>query len=229
MRISQTGLDLIKEFEGCRLKAYRCPANVWTIGYGHTKTAKPGMEISQEEAERLLIDDMARYEHAVERNVKVPLEQHQFDTLVSFAFNCGEGNLKKITKYLNRNGGNYEIVPQRLMLYKKARVGGKLRTLKGLVRRRRAECDLWEGLRDDSEPAGDMPQQVEAEKPSIVSLKDSGTIKALVLALTTFITGILQVISELPPTTQILFFLTLLGLGFAGWRRWDANREGKIG
>ncbi len=251
MRISQTGLDLIKEFEGCRLKAYRCPANVWTIGYGHTKTVKPGMEISQEEAERLLIDDMARYEHAVERrlNEDVVLKQCQFDALVSFAYNCGAGNLRKIIPYVNRK--QFNTVPSRLMLYKKARVNGRLKTLKGLVRRRRAECELWRGLRGETGPVEDMPQEVEAETIERKPLSKSRTIFGHVIA---FLSAMGAVVSswwdtlkkvydaaqdpismiqgvfgqvELGSTT-ILIVLGLTGLALSTYAKVDDNKNGEV-
>ena len=229
MRISQTGLDLIKEFEGCRLKAYRCPADVWTIGYGHTKTAERGMEISQDEAERLLISDMARYEYAVLRRVKkgITLRQCQFDALVSFAYNCGEGNLKKIMPYVNRK--QFNTVPSRLMLYKKARVNGRLTTLKGLVRRRRAECELWRGLRGDDEPLGEMPQSVEPAQVERNPIKNSWTLKGAFMTLMSLVAGFAESFQNLPPTTQALLGVAAIGGCIVIFRRWDANRKGKIG
>jgi len=98
MRMSAEGLGLVKEFEGLRLKAYKCPAAVWTIGYGHTSaagapTVNPGMEITKEEAEAILKRDMVQYEAGVEKLVKVELTQGQFDALVDFAYNAGVGAL----------------------------------------------------------------------------------------------------------------------------------------
>ena len=93
MRTSQKGINLIKEFEGCRLKAYKCPAGVWTISYGHTSNVRPNQSITREEAEKLLREDLRMYEHHVENTVK-GLNQNQFDALVSFTYNCGSGCLK---------------------------------------------------------------------------------------------------------------------------------------
>ena len=84
MRISQEGVNLIKHFEGCRLEAYKCPAGVWTVGYGHTKGVKEGDAIEQEAAEAFLIEDLESFEQAVTRLVEVPLTQQQFDALVSW-------------------------------------------------------------------------------------------------------------------------------------------------
>ena len=94
VKISKIGLDLIKSFEGCYLQAYKCPADVWTIGIGHTgvvdgKTIHEGMKITQEKAEGLLSDCLEkRYEPSV-RNLGVVLNQNQYDALLSFAYNLG--------------------------------------------------------------------------------------------------------------------------------------------
>lgn len=133
--ISTTGLNLIKEFEGLYLKAYKCPAGVWTIGYGHTKNVKQGGQITKEEAEKLLINDLKECEKAVNK-LTYKLNQNQFDALVSFTFNCGEGNLKKLTE-----GGKRSLteISNSLLLYNKA--NGKVLT--GLTRRRKAEQNLF--------------------------------------------------------------------------------------
>lgn len=137
--ISTKGLDLVKHFEGWYPNAYKCPADVWTIGYGHTKTAKPGMFITEEEGLELLKSDMNESEKAVNSSVTVPLFQHEFDALVAFTFNVGGGALKGSTLLSLLNQGNYDAVPTQLNRWTKG--GG--RTLPGLVRRRRAEGVLF--------------------------------------------------------------------------------------
>lgn len=134
MKTSKRGIDLIKSFEGCRLTAYRCPAGVWTIGYGHTAGVVPGQVITQSKAIDFLASDLIEYETAVTKNVKLPLNQAQFDALVSFTYNCGAGNLAKLIK--NRN---YTQIADALLLYNKG--GGKV--LAGLARRRKAERELF--------------------------------------------------------------------------------------
>ena len=134
MRTSQKGINLIKEFEGCRLKAYKCPAGVWTIGYGHTSNVKPNQSITREEAERLLREDLRMYEHHVENTVR-GLNQNQFDALVSFTYNCGSGCLKLLTK-----GRTLKQIGEKIILYDKA--NGK--PLAGLTRRRKAEQALYQ-------------------------------------------------------------------------------------
>jgi lysozyme len=146
MRISDKGLSFIKRYEGRFLKAYYCPAGVLTIGYGHTNLSGvkpkvyPGMTITAEQADQILRDTLAAvYEPAVQRNVKVPLTQHQYDALVSFVYNVGEGNFKKSGVLRAVNSKNYAAVPGLLMQWTKA--NGKV--LQGLVNRRRDEGILW--------------------------------------------------------------------------------------
>jgi lysozyme len=144
LHISQAGLDFIKGFEGLRLTAYYDAVHVITIGYGHTNLdgeapkVVPGLKITKEQAEEILRRSLAdRYEVSVKKLVKVPLTQGQFDALVSFCYNCGEGNLKRLIR--NLNSGNYASVANRLPLYDRA--GGKV--LKGLERRRAGEVAMW--------------------------------------------------------------------------------------
>lgn len=137
-QISQNGLNLIKEFEGCRLTAYKCPAGVWTIGYGHTGGVTSGMKISQQKADEFLFSDCQKFVGYVNNPSYVPLteqlNQNQFDALVSFAFNCGQGNLK--TLCANRSLAQ---IADKLLLYNKG--GGKV--LAGLTRRRNRERELF--------------------------------------------------------------------------------------
>lgn len=136
---SSAGIKLIKEFEGFRSKAYLCPAKVWTIGYGHTKTAKPGLCITREQGENLLKRDLQVYEQAVNNDVKVPLTQNQFDALVSFTYNVGVTAFanSSLLKFLNK--GYYDRASNEL--HRWVRGGG--RKLPGLVRRRQAEYELF--------------------------------------------------------------------------------------
>ena len=140
MRISQEGVNLIKHFEGCRLEAYKCPAGVWTIGYGHTKGVKEGDAIEQEAAEAFLIEDLESFEQAVTRLVEVPLTQQQFDALVSWIFNLGAGNLAESTLLRKLNNYQYAEVPEQMMRW--VRAGGQV--LDGLVKRRAAEAALFQ-------------------------------------------------------------------------------------
>lgn len=137
-KIGQAGLNLIKQFEGCRLTAYQCSAGVWTIGYGHTAGVYKGMKITQKKAEAYLLQDVAKFEKYINNPSYVPftaqLNQNQFDTLVSFAFNLGQGNVKKLC-----TGRRINQIPSAMQQYCKA--AGK--TLPGLQRRRKAEAALY--------------------------------------------------------------------------------------
>lgn len=139
MKTSEQGINLIKKFEGLRLTAYKCPAGVYTIGYGHTKGVKRGMKITEEQATEYLKTDVQASEKSVERwDSKYHWSQNEFDALVSFTFNCGATNLKSLLK----NGArNRTQIAATLPLYRKA--GGKVLT--GLERRRAAEKKLFLG------------------------------------------------------------------------------------
>ena len=140
MKISIEGLSLIKKFEGCRLKAYKCSANVLTIGYGHTGGVKETDKITLEEADSLLEKDIAKFEEYVSDNVIVKLNQSQFDALVAWTFNLGPGNLRESTMLKKLNEADYASVPSEMKRWNKA--GGK--TLDGLIRRRNAEALLFQ-------------------------------------------------------------------------------------
>lgn len=135
MKISKQGLELIKSFEGCRLKAYQDIANVWTIGYGHTGNVKSSDIITQKQADELLLKDLERFEKHV--NIYVPIydfNQNQYDALVSFAFNIG--NIRELTA----NGKN-SVSDIKKLIPQYCHVKGV--KVNGLVRRRNAELKLF--------------------------------------------------------------------------------------
>lgn len=140
MRISDRGVELVAKFEGCRLEAYKCPAGVWTIGYGHTAGVKEGDRLpTQERAKELLKEDLTKYASSVNNCVKkglinFPLNQNQFDALTSFCYNCGAGSLQKLV-----SGRDAATVAEKILAYNKG--GGKV--LAGLVKRREAERELF--------------------------------------------------------------------------------------
>jgi len=127
--------ELIKSFEGLELEAYLCPANIWTIGYGHTGNVKEGDSITKAEAEALLDKDLQTFRNGVKRLVKVPLNENQFGALVSFAYNIGLGSLQSSTLLKMLNAGDYTGAADQFLRWNKS--GGKVLT--GLVRRREAE------------------------------------------------------------------------------------------
>ena len=144
MKTSKTALDQIAKYEGIRLKAYKCPAGVWTIGVGHTGGVTEGMTITHDQAMAFFADDIKASERAVEK-LGMELTQGQFDALVSFTYNCGAGNLKKLC-----TGRTKKQIADAIPLYNKG--GGKI--LAGLVKRRAWERGLFaEGLVDDAPQA----------------------------------------------------------------------------
>lgn len=161
-RIGQAGFALIKQYEGCRLAAYRCAAGVWTIGYGHTAGVHSGMTITQAQADAYLQQDIAKFEGYVNNPAYVPiteqLNQNQFDALVSFAFNLGAGNLRKLCK-----GRTAAQIAQAMTQYCKA--NGKV--LAGLRRRRAAEQALFNKPVSAATPA----QNTESEDYNMKTIK----------------------------------------------------------
>lgn len=145
-KASQKGLDLIKRFEGLKLKPYLCPASIATIGYGNTyypsgaKVKLTDPAITKEKAEELLKFLLTSYEKGVDSFCRDDINQNQFDALTSFAYNVGVGNLQKSTliKKVNKNP-NDPTIRAEFMKWNKG--GGKV--LLGLTRRRQAEADLY--------------------------------------------------------------------------------------
>jgi len=133
MKTSDTGIEMIKQLEGFEKEAYKDSKGIWTIGYGHTSGVKQGQKITADQAVAFLKADLATAEAAV-NSKKMGLNQNQFDALVSFTFNCGAGNLDSLV-----NGRTLPVIAEKMLLYNKA--GGK--KLAGLVRRRKAEYDLF--------------------------------------------------------------------------------------
>tara|TARA_R110000824_G_scaffold148809_1_gene318723 strand:+ start:108 stop:551 length:444 start_codon:yes stop_codon:yes gene_type:complete len=140
MKISEEGLSLIKKFEGCELEAYRDSVNVLTIGYGHTKNVQEGETITQEEAEKMLQEEMPEYEGYIENMVQASLSQCEFDALCSWVYNLGPTNLKESTLLKELNQANFDRVPDEIRRWNKA--GGEV--LGGLKRRREAEALLFQ-------------------------------------------------------------------------------------
>lgn len=150
--INQSGLDLIKEFEGFRAKAYRDSVGVWTIGYGTTAAAgvgitpHAGMTISNAEAEKYLQAAVDKFAAQILPKIKVPVSDNQFAALVSLAYNIGPGAFAKSTVLRLLNAGDASGAADAFRMWDKA--GGKV--LKGLTRRREAERALF--LRKDDTP-----------------------------------------------------------------------------
>lgn len=184
METSDRGLALIKQHEGLRLEAYPDAGYGWgraTIGYGHTAQAGPpgvvqGMKITVSDAEQILRNDLRKFEGYVKSAVHVPLNQHQFDALVSWTFNLGPGNLKTSTMLRKLNAGDYQGAADEMLRWNKS--NGKV--LAGLTKRREAERALF--ITPVSRPAPKPAQKpvAPAAAPSPVGI---GAVVAVVVAL----------------------------------------------
>jgi lysozyme len=147
MKTSKRGIDLICQFEGFRAKAYPDPGTggePWTVGFGHTSAAGPpivrkGMSITKDEAKAILARDITTFEVAVMSLLKRPPTQNQFDAMVSFCYNVGPGNFAKSSVLSHFNAGGIVAAANVFQRWNKA--GGKV--LPGLVKRRKAESDLF--------------------------------------------------------------------------------------
>lgn len=160
VRTSQRGIELIKQFEGLELEAYQDIAGVWTIGYGHTGSdVQPGMRISERDAEELLKRDLKPREDAVQRLVSVALNQNEFDALISFVYNVGVGAFQGSTARKRLNRGDRVGAADALTWWNKATVGGVLREVLGLTRRRAAEKALF--LTPVNPPIVREPERIE--------------------------------------------------------------------
>lgn len=142
-KTNKAGIDLIKHFEGCKLKAYPDPATggvPWTIGYGHTRNVKKGDIITQQQAEELLKQDLTFFENIVEVNVPIKLSDNEFAALVSFVYNVGPNNFLKSTLLKLLKAGDLKGAAKEFPKWNKA--AGKV--MKGLTARRMAEQHLFE-------------------------------------------------------------------------------------
>jgi lysozyme len=170
LKLSYPGAKMIQHFEGClekmsdgHYRAYKCPANCLTIGWGHTnhhgRQFNASTRWTAAECQEAFMEDMEGFEKDVKKLVKVPLNQEQFDSLVSFTYNCGSGNLAKSTLLKKLNAKDYEGAA--LEFHKWNKANGK--TLAGLTRRRATEALMFQGIPDlnfDGKP-DPMPQMVD--------------------------------------------------------------------
>ena len=136
-----SGMDFIKSFEGLKLEAYKCPAGVWTIGYGTTKGVKPGMKITKAQADDLFVEDIAPIERTL-NCLDINFRQEQFDALCSWIYNLGVGNFSYSTllKRIKNNESDEAIAAE---FIKWVNAGGK--PLLGLKKRRVAEANMFVG------------------------------------------------------------------------------------
>lgn len=158
---SMNGLQLIEKWEGCVLTPYLCAAGLRTIGIGYlikpTDNFPDGVAITRERAYELLRQEVKKCEDSIKRNIRVKLTQNMFDVLVSFGFNCGVGVYSNSGVARETNAGNFAVVPERLLDWCKARVGGQMTVLPGLFNRRFDEGRIFlegSGIAPVWSPAG---------------------------------------------------------------------------
>lgn len=141
-RINQEGLQIIKDSEGCRLLAYQCPSKVWTVGWGHTgPDVKPGMRITQDAADLLLLRDIELAQAAVQRTCPMCITDNQFSALVSLVYNIGTGNFLKSEVHKNIVINDIQAAADHFLDHVYAR--GNPEPLRGLVIRREREKELF--------------------------------------------------------------------------------------
>lgn len=142
-QVSRSAIELIKRFEGYRRASAQLPDGRWTIGYGHTLTAREGAEVSEQDAEALLIYDLIAISHSVNEWVFTPLNQNQFDALVAFAFNVGPESFRRSSVLRRLNEGALIQAACAMELWRKAEFEGEKIVVDALVRRRSAEKALF--------------------------------------------------------------------------------------
>jgi lysozyme len=236
LQISPAGLALIKKWEGWYPKAYKDPVGVWTIGYGTIgPEARPGRTITKATGEKLLQAELEKDQETVKRLVDVPLNQYQFDALVSFVYNLGSGNFSRSTlrKLLNR--GNYIGAAGQFIRWNKARdrATNKYITLNGLTNRRNDEAALF--LRDplDDIPAKDLDMERQApladphsfdgnvqpdapqknSNPLMEVVLHTDSFKALLLSLTGVGIALKEAFEPFQDNPIMLFALAVIGAG----------------
>ncbi len=217
MQINQAGLEIVKRFEGLRLKSYKCPADVWTIGYGTTTRAgvginvKSGMEITEAEAEAYLVKALDKFGAQITSKFTRTPTSNQYSAMLSLAYNIGAGAFKKSTCLKRFNAGDMEGAAEALTWFNKA--GGK--TLNGLVRRRAAERELF--LADDVAAVVTPTPDAERETRSSKTLQAAGAVAV------SGVTATGAAIGDLSETVQIIvvvcLFVLLAGCAFIARER----------
>jgi lysozyme len=182
MKLSAAGLELLKEFEGCRLRAYRDGGGVWTVGYGLTTAAGiievgPDTRITQAQADEFFLKALVKYERAVLRAIKKPLNQNEFDAMVSLCYNIGETGFAKSSVVRYFNEGNKPKAARSFALWCKD--NGKV--IPGLVRRREREMALFKKPVEEPKPAPAPEPVVIAAAPAIEEIAEVEVVEPVVI------------------------------------------------
>jgi len=187
MRTSTAGRAAIKRREGERLSAYKDSVGIWTIGVGHTSAAgapevKPGMKITAAQSDEILARDLADVEDDVNKAVTVPLNQNQFDALVSLAFNIGSGSFRSSTLVKKLNASDFASAADQFLVWNKGTINGKKVAIDGLTIRRKDERAQFLSTTIEDAPApAPIPKPVATIEPQPVS--DGNWLSALLKAI----------------------------------------------
>ena len=236
--VSASGINLVKRFEGLHkvgqdgiIRAYRCPAGRWTIGYGHTKGVRSGVQGDEAQCDLWLQEDLNVAGQAINRHVRVPLSQAQYDALASFIFNVGEGNFASSTLLKRLNKGLYDQVPEQIMRWNKATVDGVLTELRGLTRRRTAEAALFSMdaplASEGGEAMVQKPQQ-KALKPLTKSKTMAGAGVAGLATIAQEAAQKLERLTAYSDSIQYAFLaLSVAGIALVAYARYKDHAEGE--
>jgi lysozyme len=232
--ISRDAVALIAEFEGCRLRAYRCPAGKWTCGWGETDGVGPDTIWTQEYADQRFCDSLTDYTEKVRELLTRDASLSQLGAMVSMAYNVGVAAFARSTVLKAHNAGDFDAASRAFGLWNKARVNGKLQELAGLTRRRAAESALY--LKDEAYAR--MPQAVEAEAPLTKSPIQQSSAVTIVTGIGTVLASVADPVASqvgkiasmardvgLDPLLLVGTVLAVAGATVMYWR-WKQRRGG---
>lgn len=237
--INSEGIALVKDFEGCKLKAYKCPAGIWTIGYGHTgPDVKPNSRISQAQANALLNQDLSKAGDAVVSACQVAPNPNQLAAMTSLAFNIGQAAFVKSTVLKAHNRGDTTSAGRAFMMWTKARVDGKLVELPGLVSRRARESALYLKAAREADRTP-MPQALVSPASAAASQTVVGSgIAGGAVGLAATADAVRQVsdiayssgpiIDLVKYAPYVLVVVAIAAIGYVIWRRLKQRHEGRL-
>jgi lysozyme len=229
MKTTPRGAQAIRTDEGLKLVAYKCPAGVWTIGYGHTSaagapTVHPGMKIANEEAMAIFVADVENVEAQIDRLLKVKLSPSQYDAVVRFVFNIGATKFAKSTMRRKINAGKLDEVPAEFMRW----VYADKKKLNGLVKRRASEAAMWDGVYPAAtrQHTDAMPQACDAPKRELPPAVKHGVPAAAVVGLAPKLQHLMTLVT---PEALIIGGMVVLGFaaGVLSHVLWAAYSKGK--
>lgn len=232
-------VELVKEFEGFSAKAYKCPAGVWTIGYGHTEGVKPDDRTTKPAAERMLKAELEEYAERVEGLCKVVPNSNQLSAMTSLAFNIGVPQFKKSTVLSAHNKGATMAAGRAFNMWVKATVNGKKVDLPGLVSRRAQESALYlKAVKpEDKTP---MAQMVTTEARGVVNKTNVAAATAAGAGAVATVADTLSKVTDVTTTIDtglrtllnvgpiVLGVIAVIAIGYIVYRRFIRHQEGWV-